>query len=135
MESFHLTPTQFIGKEDMFKQDILSCFVTNTIGPFYAINAFLPLVRAGQTKKIVVMSIGMADPDFALEAGPMAAGHIPYCVSKAALNMIVSKFAAELRDEGVTMLSLSPGVVATQAQPGELSLKETRLPVTTETGR
>lgn len=85
--------------------------LTNAIGPLYAINAFLPLIRAGEAKKIVVISTGMADTELVLRAN--VAGAVPYSVSKAAVNLIVSKVAVELRPEGISVLALSPGLVDT----------------------
>ncbi len=36
-----------------------------------------------------------------------------YGISKAALNLAVAKFASTSRDEGVTFLSVNPGLVKT----------------------
>ncbi len=47
-------------------------------------------------------------------------GTVPYSVSKAALNMIVVKYALEPRnkEEGFTFLALSPGAVDTTDMEG-----------------
>lgn len=68
-ETADISPTQFIGKEDLLKSDLEKSFLTNVLGPLYTINSFLPLIRSGTTKKIIVISTGMADPDFAQVAG------------------------------------------------------------------
>lgn len=75
-ETADISPTQFIGREDLLKSDLQQSFLTNVLGPWYTINSFLPLVRAGATKKIIVISTGMADPDFAQVAGVSTA--VPY---------------------------------------------------------
>jgi NAD(P)-dependent dehydrogenase (short-subunit alcohol dehydrogenase family) len=85
----------------------------NVVGAVYAINAFLPLVRKSAIKKVTVISSGHADPELVLAADVAEA--IPYAVSKAGSNMVVAKYAAEFKNEGVVFLALSPGVVNTQA--------------------
>lgn len=75
-------------------------------------NAFLPLIRKGKEKKIVHLSTGFADTTIVEKTG-IASG-VPYAVAKSGLNMLVAKFAAELRDEGIWVLALSPGWVNTQ---------------------
>jgi NAD(P)-dependent dehydrogenase (short-subunit alcohol dehydrogenase family) len=57
-------------------------------------NALLPLILKGQEKKIVHISTGMADTDLVLKSGVSYA--VPYSASKAALNLVVAKYAAEL---------------------------------------
>ena len=77
----------------------------------HTINAFLPLVRAGRTKKIITISSAAADPAFVAGTGNSGAG--PYTISKVGLNMAVLKYALKYKDEGVIFLALSPGVVDT----------------------
>jgi NAD(P)-dependent dehydrogenase (short-subunit alcohol dehydrogenase family) len=105
------TPTDFVGKEDLLKDDLTMSFLTNVLGPIYTINTFLPLIRKGETKKIFVTSTGMADPAFAEIAGVSTA--VPYTSSKAAVNTVVTKYAIELNKEGIMVLALSPGLVNT----------------------
>jgi NAD(P)-dependent dehydrogenase (short-subunit alcohol dehydrogenase family) len=107
-----LTPTSFIGNEDLLQQDLTEALNVNVLGVMYSVNAFLPLIRKGRVKKIIVISTGVADLDLTLESGHPAA--VAYCVSKAALNMVVAKYANELKREGITLLALSPGIVNTR---------------------
>jgi NAD(P)-dependent dehydrogenase (short-subunit alcohol dehydrogenase family) len=60
--SYH--PSQWIGKEELLKEDMTESFLVNVLGPVYTINAFLSLIRAGISKKIIVISTGMADSAF-----------------------------------------------------------------------
>ncbi len=106
-----LAPTDFVGKEGLLKDELMTSVLTNVLGPMYAINAFLPLIRKGETKKIFVISTGMADPKFAELAGVPTA--VPYTSSKAAVNMVVVKYAIELKQEGIMIVALSPGLVNT----------------------
>lgn len=105
-------PTEFKGKEELLKTDMLYSTEVNVLGNIYTINAFLPLIRKGSVKKIVSISTGMADPDVILKAG--APGSIVYAAVKAALNMIIVKYAIELKPEGIALLALSPGIVNTR---------------------
>ncbi|KAK3065773.1 hypothetical protein LTR53_018052 [Teratosphaeriaceae sp. CCFEE 6253] len=43
--------------------DLESSFKANVVGVAHTINAFLPLIRKGESKKIVTLSTGMADLD------------------------------------------------------------------------
>lgn len=86
------------------------------LGVIYTTNAFLPLLKAGTTKKVISISTPGADLDLivATEGTQDAA----YCVSKAALNMVVAKYAAQYKKDGFTFLALSPGLVQTDALKG-----------------
>ncbi|PCH34575.1 NAD(P)-binding protein [Wolfiporia cocos MD-104 SS10] len=88
---------------------------TNVIGPILTTNAFLPLLRAGRTKKILTLSTGIADPELVRASG--YAGQCAYSVSKCALEMVNLKFSLALKDEGFTCLAISPGVVNTSDAP------------------
>jgi NAD(P)-dependent dehydrogenase (short-subunit alcohol dehydrogenase family) len=87
---------------------------TNLFGPWRTTMAFLPLLRAAARPRIVNVSSGAgshADPDFGLTTG---GGTAPaYGISKAALNALTSRFAAELADEGVLVNAVCPGLTAT----------------------
>lgn len=85
----------------------------NALGPIYVTNAFISLLRAGSTKKVVIISSGIGDLDFTLESG--ISRSVPYSISKAAVNMVNAKYAVELKPEGFTFLAISPGFVQTTA--------------------
>ena len=55
----------------------------------------------------------MGSSSFVMKTGWSNA--VPYAVSKAALNMVVAKFATRFKDEGFTFLAVSPGLVKTLA--------------------
>ena len=88
---------------------------TNLFGAWrVVIQAFLPIVRRSAHGCIVNVSSGAGshgEPRFGLTtAGGTAAS---YGISKAALNALTAKLAAELRDTGILVNSVDPGLTAT----------------------
>jgi NAD(P)-dependent dehydrogenase (short-subunit alcohol dehydrogenase family) len=53
----------------------------------------------------------MGDTESVLKSG--IPNHAPYSISKAALNMVVAKYAVEYKAEGFVFLAISPGLVNT----------------------
>lgn len=90
------------------------------VGVIHTINAFLPLLRAGETKKCIITSSGMGSLKYILKNDVSFAPG--YSMSKAAVNVAVGKFAVKLKDEGIIFLSVSPGFVKTS-----LARKSSRL--------
>jgi NAD(P)-dependent dehydrogenase (short-subunit alcohol dehydrogenase family) len=115
-----MSPSSFIGKEDLFIQEFESCMTTNVTGVLFAINAFLPLVQKSTIKKVVTISSGYADEDV-VKTGEISEA-LPYTLSKVAVNMLNLKFAVEYKGEGITFLALSPGVVLTAFASWEESM-------------
>ena len=108
-----MNPTDFADKPEFFLKELQKSVEANIAGPLYAVNAFLPLLRAGKEKRVTYISSGVADVPETLDV--CIANSVPYAVSKAGGNIVIAKFAAELRDEGFTFLSIAPGGVATEA--------------------
>ncbi|KAI5120303.1 hypothetical protein M0805_005807 [Coniferiporia weirii] len=109
-------------QEEFLEEDLRKSFDINVIGVIHTINAFLPLLRAGEVKKVVSLSSGIGDLE-----GTLAMGYsysAPYCISKAALNMAVAKYAMEYKKEGFVFLALSPGLVNTAAAISETPSEE-----------
>ena len=123
LEAYFITPTEFIGQEDLLRREFINNLDVNVVGVIYSINAFLPLIRKGNAKKITVISTGLADLDLAQRAN--IAFSVLYSSTKAATNMVVAKYAAELRGEGIILLALSPGVVNTATEPRKFTRPET----------
>ncbi|NNH70242.1 SDR family oxidoreductase [Nocardia uniformis] len=93
--------------------DLRELFDTNVFGPIRVTNAFLPLLRAADNPRIVMVSSGMgsiaviSEPQWK-DAVPPALG---YPTSKAALNMITSRYAHAL--DGIRVNAVDPGYTAT----------------------
>ena len=120
VESVRFHPSGFTGKAAALKREMIDSLEVNVIGVIYSINALLPLVRKGTVKKIIVISTGMADTEMVLKA--TVPGSVVYASMKAATNMVVAKYAVELKEEGISILALSPGVVNTHDQERKSSV-------------
>ncbi|KAG9254392.1 uncharacterized protein F5Z01DRAFT_750292 [Emericellopsis atlantica] len=110
---FDLTLSELGSDPEKLEKDLTDCFRLNVVAQAHAVNAFMPLVLLGKTKKVIVMTTGMADVDLVRKYDLWMG--VGYCASKAALNMIIAKFSAEYREKGVLFLGISPGVVDTSA--------------------
>lgn len=102
---------------DQLEDDLLDTFKVNVIGVINTINVFLPLVKKGSTKKVLLISSGMADPDLVNNGVVDAAA---YTISKAAANMAIYKYNAKYKDQGVLFFAVSPGIVNTGADNSKI---------------
>lgn len=88
-------------------------FEVNVFGPVRVTNAFLPLLRAAEHPRVVMVSSGTGS--FTVSNDPRWFGLVPpllgYPASKAALNMITSQYARAL--EGIRVNAVDPGYTAT----------------------
>ncbi|ETS80415.1 hypothetical protein PFICI_07944 [Pestalotiopsis fici W106-1] len=84
-------------------------FATNVTGNLHLFNLLVPLVKKGKAKKVITISSGVGDVDLTnqceIDVGPI------YAASKAAMNIIVAKFNAEYKKDGILFLAISPGLV------------------------
>lgn len=85
----------------------------NLTSNIYVINSFLDLIRNGSEKKIVFISSPSGDVEFNRVTGITAV--LGYGAAKAGMNIVMTKFGADLAPEGIKTLSLSPGWVDTDA--------------------
>lgn len=96
-------------------------FKTNVIGAALLVNAFLPLLERGPTKKVVTISSFVGDVDFIVNSGHPASAS--YSASKSAVNMVNAKYAAEFKEKGFVFLAVSPGIVETWNPESESTLQ------------
>ncbi|HKQ53852.1 MAG TPA: SDR family oxidoreductase [Pyrinomonadaceae bacterium] len=87
---------------------VREAFETNTLGPWRMCLAFIPLLRKSQHARIV--NVSSESGSLALMGG----GTPAYSVSKAALNVLTRKLAAELRASRILVNSVCSGWVATE---------------------
>lgn len=118
-DSARYQPSEFTDKAALLKKEMIDSLEVNVVGVMYSINAFLPLVRKGTAKKITVVSSGLGDLDLTLSAS--VPGSVIYSSIKAATNIVVAKYAVELKEEGIIVFAISPGVVNTRTTPRKSS--------------
>lgn len=85
----------------------------NLLHQVFTVNAFLPLIRQGTLKKIIYITSGIGDINVTRVCE--LPGFLGYTVGKASGNIMMAKYAVELKQEGIKTLSLSPGWVETDA--------------------
>jgi NAD(P)-dependent dehydrogenase (short-subunit alcohol dehydrogenase family) len=92
---------------------LIEVFEVNVFGHVRVTNAFLPLLRAAEQPRIVMVSSGMGS--FAVAGDPRWFGLVPpqvgYPSSKAALNMVTVQYARAL--DGIQVNAVDPGYTAT----------------------
>jgi NAD(P)-dependent dehydrogenase (short-subunit alcohol dehydrogenase family) len=93
----------------------LSTQLINVAGPYYAIHEVLPDMKKQGYGRIVNISTGAAFGQGLVRASA-------YSVSKAALEMLTLNLAAEVKDTGVAINSIGPGVVDTAMQTNSRQL-------------
>jgi NAD(P)-dependent dehydrogenase (short-subunit alcohol dehydrogenase family) len=84
----------------------------NVRGPLMVTEAFVSHVAASGQKKIICIS----STNGSLTGPFYGAGAIFYRTSKAALNRAMQLVAADLKEQGITVLLLHPGAVLTERQ-------------------
>ncbi len=98
---------------DTVDEDILPVFGVNLLGPVRVTHAFLPLLRASASPRLVMVSSGMGS--FGITNDPSRLEStlhgLEYSSSKAALNMVTSVYAKSL--PGVRVVAVDPGYTAT----------------------
>jgi NAD(P)-dependent dehydrogenase (short-subunit alcohol dehydrogenase family) len=93
---------------------VRSVLETNLFGAWRMCQALLPLLRKSPRGRIVNVSSGAGshgDPQFGLTTGRGAVAS--YGISKAALNALTAKLAAELEGTGILVNAVCPGFTAT----------------------
>ncbi|KAI1849748.1 hypothetical protein JX266_004697 [Neoarthrinium moseri] len=93
------------------EQDLMESIKINVLGTISMFNLFMPLVLKGNGKKAIAISTGMADVDLVAKYDVQVSP--TYAISKAALNMAVAKLSAVLREQGILLMTISPGFVDT----------------------
>ncbi len=100
-------------------EDLLQTLRINTVAPLLVTRALFPLLRKGEDARVAFISSGMGS------IANKAAGGIEYgySASKAALNMYARVLGNDLQKDGVSVVTLSPGWVATDMGTANAPLK------------
>ena len=112
----------WFGEDELFGRfsdtQWMDQFRTHVFGTMAMCEAFADHVAASERKLMVNISSG--NGSLALDSG---IGDYPYNTNKAALNMITRGLAVDLRDRGITVVSLTPGYVATDMSGPDAALQ------------
>lgn len=105
-------PGNFVAPADATAAEIHSVYDTNVYGPIRVTHAFLPLLRAADHPRVVMVSSGVGS--FAVVTDPEQPSskmhELAYSSSKAALNMITVRYAQALPE--IKFNVATPGEVA-----------------------
>ncbi|KAI0674062.1 NAD-P-binding protein [Trametes maxima] len=94
---------------DELDADFTAAYNVNALGVIHSIYAFLPLLRAGSTKKIIV--IGSDAGKTATVSALRLTNVTAYSMTKAAAEMAALNWALTLADEGFIVVTMHPGSV------------------------
>lgn len=97
------------GPFDLDADTFNAVMEVNATGPMLVSRHLLPLIRSGHDPLILNISSQLGS----MEVGKTMGADTSYCASKAALNMVSVKAAAELRGDGIAVVMLHPGWVQT----------------------
>jgi len=81
----------------------------NCLANIYLYSLFLPLIKNGKEKKVICISSAQGDAEWAKDYEIHVAAL--YSASKAAMNMITSKFHAQYKKDGILFMGICPGMV------------------------
>ncbi|KAI3317774.1 putative short chain dehydrogenase [Xylariaceae sp. AK1471] len=109
-------------KSKELSEDFHRLLDVNVIGNVYFFNAFMPLILKGTGKKVLCITSGMADLGLTREVD-LKQGAL-YGASKAAMNVMTAKYAAQYKEDGVTFVGVCPGTVDTGKSMDGLSQEQ-----------
>jgi NAD(P)-dependent dehydrogenase (short-subunit alcohol dehydrogenase family) len=87
---------------------LIAVLRVNVVGPALVTQALAPLLTGSSAGVVLNLTSRMG-----LLEQPMTPGNVGYAISKAGLNMLTAKVAAELAGTPVTVVAISPGWVCT----------------------
>ncbi|MDX1528651.1 MAG: SDR family oxidoreductase, partial [Gammaproteobacteria bacterium] len=93
--------------EDLNVEQIRNQFEVNAIGPLRVTAALLPNLKKGSKVAIITSRMGSIEDN-------TSGGRYGYRMSKAAVNMAGRSLAWDLKDKGIAVVLLHPGMVATE---------------------
>lgn len=97
--------------DDLDTAAIRAQFEVNALAPLRVTRALLPALHEGAKVAIVTSRMGSIGDN-------TSGGHYGYRMSKAAANIAGASLACDLRERGIAVILLHPGMVATQMTGG-----------------
>ena len=98
--------------ESVTIERMLAAFQVNTLGPLRVQQA-LTSQMASPGGKVLIISSGMGS---ITDNG--SGGLYAYRTAKAAVNMVMKNFSLDLKEKGIAVMSVNPGMVITDFGPG-----------------
>ena len=99
------------GLEALDFEDMERQFRVNSLGPLRVTSALLPNLRDGSKVGILTSRMGSIDDN-------TSGGYYGYRMSKAAVNIVGKSLSVDLRESGIAVAILHPGMVATDMTGG-----------------
>ena len=106
------TPPEHDNLETTTLSTFEKTFAVNTYGPMFVTQALLPNILGSHDKKIGILTSRVGSVGDNSTGGSYA-----YRSSKAAANSVGKSMAMNLKDQGVTVMLLHPGIVLTNILP------------------
>lgn len=96
-------------------EDMKAVYEVNLFGPVRVTQAFLPLLKAAQDARVVMMSSGVGSLTLITDPTSIysSVNLLDYTSSKVALNAVTVSFAKELEEFGIKVNAVEPGHVRT----------------------
>lgn len=96
-------------------EDVKATFEVNLFGPIRVTQAFIPLLKAAEDARVVMMSSGLGSLTLITDPTSIysTVNLLDYASSKVALNAVSVSFAKELEPLGIKVNSVEPGHVQT----------------------
>ena len=97
--------------QDIDTKTMLRVYKINVIGAMLVLRAFVPHLK--QTPEPMIINLSSRLGSIALRGRTELGGAIAYSASKAGLNMLTKQASIDLVDDGISVISISPGWVRT----------------------
>jgi NAD(P)-dependent dehydrogenase (short-subunit alcohol dehydrogenase family) len=106
------------GIDGLVYQELDNVLAVHCYGPIRCVKACLPYLRRSDRAAIVNISSRFGSLEWVANGTvPHKEATYPYRIGKAALNMLTSCLAVELKSENIRVLSVDPGKVKTRFGP------------------
>lgn len=103
-----INPREKSGRFGKLDMDTVSQVLhVNCTGPMIVAQTYYPLLKQGDTPRIVMLSSGMGS------ISGTSGGSYAYRMSKAAINMAARNLSIDLRSDGIIAIAMDPGWVQT----------------------
>ncbi|KKP01094.1 short-chain dehydrogenase [Trichoderma harzianum] len=106
VSSAGVNPNPLTSFEDIEVKEFVDEVIFNLTTTLLLLREFVPLIRKSVSKKVLVISSVLGSTEL---GASMPNLQNAYSTAKAALNMMVRKWSAVLKDQGITTVLLHPG--------------------------